>query len=176
MDTIYGRVYYTEAQDPEVKELFLKKIKPYGEKSFIEADEGIARVKNGLFAFEAEENAAYKLVKETFEQHDICKLQELSAINLPPFGIPIVKGSKYREIFRQRLMWQREVGIIKRFNIIWIHRKPQCEFSNAGYTSVGLIEMRYLFIFLALGMFVSLVVVVAERTWYTQIAVRIFTL
>lgn len=52
MDTIYGRVYYAEAHDPGVKELYLKKIKPYGEKSFIEADEGIARVKNELFAFE----------------------------------------------------------------------------------------------------------------------------
>ncbi|XP_052895801.1 ionotropic receptor 75a-like [Anopheles moucheti] len=172
MDTSYGRVYYQETQDPEVQDLYRKKIKPHGDKAFMEAGEGIARVKQELYAFEAEVNAAYKVIKETFAPEEVCKLQELEAIKLPPFGIPIVKGSKYRELIRQRLMWQREVGIIRRFNIIWIHQKPQCENQNAGYSSVGLVEMRYLYFFLAVGFLAALVTLLVERSRWQDVARR----
>ncbi|XP_035904964.1 ionotropic receptor 75a-like [Anopheles stephensi] len=135
MESSYGRVYYQETQDPDVQELYRKKIKPYGDKGFMEPNEGIARVKQEMFAFETEVNAAYKVIKDTFAPEEVCKLQELEAIKLPPFGVPIRRGSKYREMIRQRLMWQREVGIIKRFTILWIHQKPLCENQNAGYSS-----------------------------------------
>ncbi|XP_058123426.1 ionotropic receptor 75a-like [Anopheles ziemanni] len=168
MDTSYGRVYYTETPDPDVQELYRRKIRPHGERSFIEPPEGIGRVQHELYAFEAEVNAAYKVIKETFAPEEVCKLHELEALKLPPFGIPIVKGSKYRELMRQRLMWQREVGIIKRFNIIWIHQKPQCENPTAGYTSVRLVEMRYLYCFLAVGFLAALLALAVERTWFKE--------
>uniref|UniRef100_A0A182MPZ1 Ionotropic glutamate receptor C-terminal domain-containing protein n=1 Tax=Anopheles culicifacies TaxID=139723 RepID=A0A182MPZ1_9DIPT len=168
MDTSYGRVYYQETQDPDVQDLYRKKIKPHGDQAFIEPTEGIARVKQEMYAYEAEVNAAYKVIKDTFAPEEVCKLQELEAIKLPPFGIPIVKGSKYRELIRQRLMWQREVGIIRRFNIIWIHQKPLCENRNAGYSAVGLVEMRYLYFFLAVGFLLALVTLLGERTWWKE--------
>uniref|UniRef100_A0A182WM32 Ionotropic glutamate receptor C-terminal domain-containing protein n=1 Tax=Anopheles minimus TaxID=112268 RepID=A0A182WM32_9DIPT len=173
MDTSYGRVYYQETQDPDVQDLYRKKIKPHGEKAFIEPNEGIARVQQEMYAYEAEVNAAYKVIKETFAPAEVCKLQELEAIKLPPFGIPIVKGSKYRELIRQRLLWQREVGIIRRFNIIWIHQKPQCENQNAGYSSVGLVEMRYLYFFLAVGFLLALVTLLGERTWWKEVTKKL---
>uniref|UniRef100_A0A182IYW2 Ionotropic glutamate receptor C-terminal domain-containing protein n=1 Tax=Anopheles atroparvus TaxID=41427 RepID=A0A182IYW2_ANOAO len=168
MDTSYGRVYYQETQDPDVQELYRRKIRPYGEWSFIQPEDGIARVKNEMYAFEAEVNAAYKMIKETFAPEEVCKLQELEAIKLPPFGLPIVKGSKYRELVRQRLMRQQEVGIVRRFNIIWIHQKPRCENPTAGYTSVGWVEMRYLYVFLGVGFLAALLVLAGERTWYKE--------
>uniref|UniRef100_A0A182PGB3 Ionotropic glutamate receptor C-terminal domain-containing protein n=1 Tax=Anopheles epiroticus TaxID=199890 RepID=A0A182PGB3_9DIPT len=173
MDTSYGRVYYQETLDPDVQDLYRKKIKPHGEKAFMEANEGIARVEHELFAYEAEVNAAYKVIKETFAPEEVCKLQELEAIKLPPFGIPIVKGSKYRELIRQRLMWQREVGIIKRFNLIWIHQKPQCENQNAGFSSVGLVEMRYLYLFLGVGFLIALAALLAERAWWAEVTQKL---
>uniref|UniRef100_A0A182N1X7 Ionotropic glutamate receptor C-terminal domain-containing protein n=1 Tax=Anopheles dirus TaxID=7168 RepID=A0A182N1X7_9DIPT len=173
MDTSYGRVYYQETQDADVQDLYRKKIKPHGERAFIEPNEGIARVQHEMYAYEAEVNAAYMVIKETFAPEEVCKLQELEAIKLPPFGIPIVKGSKYRELIRQRLLWQREVGIIKRFNIIWIHQKPLCENPNAGYSSVGLEEMRYLYFFLAVGFLVAFAVLVGERTWRKEVTKKL---
>ncbi|XP_049297019.1 ionotropic receptor 75a-like [Anopheles funestus] len=173
MDTSYGRVYYQETQDPDVQDLYRRKIKPHGERAFMEPTEGIGRVKQEMYAFEAEVNAAYKVIKETFAPEEVCKLQELEAIKLPPFGIPIVKGSKYRELIRQRLMWQREVGIIRRFNIIWIHQKPQCENRNAGYSSVGLVEMRYLYFFLAVGFLIALVTLLVERSWWQEVTQKL---
>uniref|UniRef100_A0A182JPH8 Ionotropic glutamate receptor C-terminal domain-containing protein n=1 Tax=Anopheles christyi TaxID=43041 RepID=A0A182JPH8_9DIPT len=173
MDTSYGRVYYQETQDPDVQDLYRKKIKPHGDRAFMEPNEGIARVKQEMYAYEAEVNAAYKVIKETFAPEEVCKLQELEAIKLPPFGIPIVKGSKYRELIRQRLMWQREVGIIKRFNLIWIHQKPQCENQNSGFSSVGLVEMRYLYFFLAVGFLISVATLLAERSWWKGVSEKL---
>ncbi|XP_058827986.1 glutamate receptor ionotropic, kainate glr-3-like [Topomyia yanbarensis] len=151
MDTVYGWVYFNESKDPGVQALFRRKIKPQGKRAFIEADVGMRRVKDELYAFQVEVNAAYQLIKETFTDQDTCKIHELESFKLPPFSIPVVKGSKYRELFRQRLIRQREVGIIKRFNLIWIAQKPRCENGFAAFSSVGLTELRYAYILMVIG-------------------------
>ncbi|XP_055529432.1 uncharacterized protein LOC129721183 [Wyeomyia smithii] len=165
MDTVYGWVYYNESKDPAVQALFRKKIRPQGKKAFTEANVGMRRVKDELYAFQIEVNAAYQLIKETFTDQDTCKIHELETIKLPPFSIPVLKGSKYRELFRQRLIRQREVGIIKRFNLIWIAQKPRCENSFTAFTSVGLTELRYAYIFMVIGCGAAFVVLVGEVVW-----------
>lgn len=52
MDTVYGWVYYNESKDPAVQALFRKKIRPQGKRAFTEADVGMRRVKNELYAFQ----------------------------------------------------------------------------------------------------------------------------
>lgn len=112
-----------------------------------------------------EVNAGYQLIKNTFTQLDTCKLHELEAIRLPPFGIPVKKGSKYRELIRQRLVRQQEVGIIRRFNKIWIAQKPMCESGILTFTSVGVTELRYAYIYIVAGYVVALLLVGGEIVW-----------
>ncbi|EDS35584.1 ionotropic glutamate receptor-invertebrate [Culex quinquefasciatus] len=168
MDTTYAYVYFNESKDPEVKKLFLKKMKPFGEKAFTEPDVGMKRVRDEFYAFSAEVNAAYLLIKETFTPQDVCKVHELEAIKLPPFSIPMLKGSKYRELFRQRLIWQQEVGINRRYNLMWISQKPTCESGTATFTSVGLTELRYAYIFMVVGFGVAFTLLAWEITWNKQ--------
>lgn len=52
MDTVYTWVYLNEAKDAQVQNLFQKKIKRYGKNSLIEADVGMRRVKDELYAFQ----------------------------------------------------------------------------------------------------------------------------
>lgn len=52
METVYVWVYFSESKDPDVQKLFRKKIKPYGKKSLIEAEVGMKRVKDELYAFQ----------------------------------------------------------------------------------------------------------------------------
>lgn len=117
---------------------------------------------------QAEVNAAYLLIKETFTPQDVCKVHELEAIKLPPFSIPMLKGSKYRELFRQRLIWQQEVGINRRYNLMWISQKPTCESGTATFTSVGLTELRYAYIFMVVGFGVAFTLLAWEITWNKQ--------
>ncbi|XP_055623364.1 uncharacterized protein LOC129766793 [Toxorhynchites rutilus septentrionalis] len=165
MDTVYGWVYFNESKDPAVQKLFRKKITPQGKAAFTEADVGMGRVKNELYAFQVESNAGYQLIKNTFTQLDTCKLHELEAIRLPPFGIPVVKGSKYRELIRQRLVKQQEVGIIRRFNRIWLSQKPVCESGSLAFNSVGLIELRYAYFYVAAGYAAAIILIGVEIAW-----------
>lgn len=68
-------------------------------------------------------------------------------------------------MFRQRLIRQREVGIIKRFNLIWIAQKPRCENSFTAFTSVGLTELRYAYIFMVIGCGIAFAVLGGELVW-----------
>ncbi|XP_055604326.1 glutamate receptor ionotropic, kainate glr-3-like [Uranotaenia lowii] len=164
-DVVYAWVYLNESKDPAVQSLFRKKIKPFGTKAFTEAEVGMKRVKDELYAYQAEVNAAYRLIMETFTPDDTCKVYELDAIKLPPFSVPVVKGSKYRELFKQRLIWQREVGIIRRFNLIWIAQKPTCEEGAAEFTSVGLKELRHSYYVMLVGFGIAFIILAFEFGW-----------
>lgn len=52
METAYGWRYYNESKQISVQELFRKKIEPQDRKVFVEADDGMKRVKNELYAFQ----------------------------------------------------------------------------------------------------------------------------
>ncbi|XP_062557222.1 uncharacterized protein LOC134222094 [Armigeres subalbatus] len=173
MDVVYVWVYFNESKDPQVQRLFRKKIKPFGKKALIEAEVGMKRVKDELYAFQTEVNAAYHLIKETFTPQDTCKIHELEAIKVAPFSIPVKKGSKYRNLFRQRLIWQMEVGIIHRTHMIWVAQKPKCESGVAAFNSVGLHELRSLYIFLGIGLAVALSILGAELYWMRRLQMKL---
>lgn len=118
-------------------------------------------------------NAAYHLIKETFTPQDTCKIHELEAIKVAPFSIPVKKGSKYRNLFRQRLIWQMEVGIIHRTHMIWVAQKPKCESGVAAFNSVGLHELRSLYIFLGIGLAVALSILGAELYWMRRLQMKL---
>nr|XP_019531056.2 uncharacterized protein LOC109402795 [Aedes albopictus] len=162
METVYIWVYFTEAKDVQVQKLFRKKIKPFGKESLIEPDVGMQRVRDELYAFQVESNAAYQLIKRTFTPQDTCKIHELEAVKVAPFSIPVRKGSKYRELIRQRLTWQMEVGIMHRAHMIWIAQKPKCEAGVAAFNSVGTEEMRFLYKLLPVGMALAWFILGAE--------------
>lgn len=84
---------------------------------------------------------------------------------MAPFAIPMKKGSKYRELFRQRLIRQLEVGIINRAHRIWVARKPNCEPGAGEFNSVGIHELRFLCILLGVGIVLAVVILGLELAW-----------
>lgn len=53
-----------------------------------------------MFAFHMEVSPGYKMIEETFYEHEKCGLKEIDYLNLddPWFGIP--KNSPFKEIFK----------------------------------------------------------------------------
>ncbi|XP_055604327.1 uncharacterized protein LOC129752578 [Uranotaenia lowii] len=160
----YAYQYLNESSDLAVQSVFLQKIKPLGKEAFADAQTGMKRVKNDMFAFQIEENTAHRIIMETFTPQDTCKVHELDSIKLPPFSIPLSKGSKYRELIRQRLLWQKEVGIVRRYNVLWIAPKPRCESGAAEFTSVGMNELRSAYIWMLVGFGIAFVLLAIEFT------------
>lgn len=101
-DTPYSRVYFSAPNNsPFQKKVIQEKITVPGIKdNFIKVDVGVARVRKGLQAFFGEETAIYRLMEDTFFEHEKCDVVSIDFISL---GFPYVafkKHSPYTEIFR----------------------------------------------------------------------------
>lgn len=74
-DTPYNRYYFSTVTDPFERKVYTEKLAPPGKKeNFLTASEGVQRVRAGLFAFIAEETGMYKLMEDTYYEHEKCGL------------------------------------------------------------------------------------------------------
>ncbi|KAG8235411.1 hypothetical protein J437_LFUL015867 [Ladona fulva] len=101
-DVVYNRYFFAQKfQDPEKNELYRKKIAPTGKKSaYYTMEEGIERVRKGLFAFHVELGSGYKLIQETFANDEKCDLYEIPFLPVSNAWIAIKKHSPYRKILK----------------------------------------------------------------------------
>lgn len=62
------------------------------------------------------------------------------------------------------MRWQKEVGIMRRDEIRWIPKKPDCE-GRRGFVSVGLKEIKPAAFLLLIGYGLSILICVTERLY-----------
>ncbi|KAJ8731049.1 hypothetical protein PYW08_002462 [Mythimna loreyi] len=161
-ETTYKKVYFQESPDEATQQLYRRKIEPQGERAYHSVVDGIARVRTGFFAFQVEQSAGYDIIKQTFTEREKCSLKEIEAFKLPLVAVPMRKHSGYRELFATRLRWQREVGLMDRERRIWLVSRPRCEASGGGFVSIGIIDVLPALQVLALGAFISVVLLASE--------------
>ena len=100
-DTPYNRYYFSATKDPFERKVYLGKLAPPGKKAnFMTANEGIARVRRGLYAFIMEETGAYSIMENTFYEHEKCELVNIEYIKFSDPFISIRKRSPYKEILK----------------------------------------------------------------------------
>lgn len=63
-----------------------------------------------------------------------------------------------------RLSWQQEVGLIKREELRWVPKKPNCE-GGQGFVSVGMNEIKPALNFLISGYGISVLLAIAENLY-----------
>lgn len=99
-DQVYNHFYFKEATSKSIRNLYMKKILPQGNKTFLkDIDCGMRRVQKELYAFQVETQAAYKFIKEHFFEYEKCQLGDIELFKLPATTIPVQKDSQYREVF-----------------------------------------------------------------------------
>lgn len=165
-DTVYNHVFFHETNSSETKMLFTKKIQPNYENAFVNIEYGVKKIRSGLYSFQVEAHAAYKYISETFTEHEKCGLKELEAFHLPILAVPVRRNFPYRELFSQRLRWQREVGIMNREHRKWMPQKPQCLGNTGGFISVSLTECYPALIILLIGIAISFTFLAIENIVY----------
>lgn len=162
-ETVYNHVLYNETNDPSKILLWKKKIEPNGVNAFdTSVSSGVEKLKSGTHAFQVEAHAAYQVISETFTEHEKCGLKELPAFKLPRCTVPLRKNSRYREMIGQRMLWQRENGVMNREYKKWIPQKVQCSGSIGEFVSVGLTECKPAFMVLGIGMTLAFTIFVIE--------------
>lgn len=140
----------------------MKKIKPFGEKAYEIPEEGVKKIRTGKYAFQLETHTAYKIISDTYTETEKCGLKEVESIKIPRHSIPIVKNSSYRSIFRERLTWQREVGLYEATFKRWINQKFKCEGNVGEFHSVGIQECRHAFMIVAFGSILAVIFFLME--------------
>jgi hypothetical protein len=93
---------FQENTDPAVEKLFKEKLytQPFHE-AFITDEVGMERIRRGLNAFHGL-YGAYKIISDTYEEHEKCRFKEIKMFEANKVGFPIRKGSPYTEHIRQR--------------------------------------------------------------------------
>ncbi|XP_059049619.1 ionotropic receptor 75a-like [Achroia grisella] len=165
-ETTYKRVYFAESSDPATIDLYRRKLLPNGDRAYLSVDDGIARMRTGLFAFQVEQSSGYDIISKTFTEREKCGLKEVQAFRLPMVSVPIRKHSGYRDLLASRLRWQREVGLINREQRHWLAERPRCDAAGAGFLSVGIADILPAIQVLSAGALISVLLLLSEIVNY----------
>ncbi|XP_026479248.1 probable glutamate receptor [Ctenocephalides felis] len=162
-DTQYFRYFFMNNKDPVRRKLYEKKIAPKNKKSnWMNVEEGIAKMREGLFAFHVERSKGYKVVSETFYEDEKCGLIEIDYLAFLDPYVPIQKRSPYKEMIKNRMLKLREIGIQSRETSRHYSKKPVCSTSGANFVSVGLIDCYFGGVLMCGGVAVSICLFVIE--------------
>lgn len=81
--------------------LYKRKIFPPGAKkpNYFDPEIGIEKVKHGGFAYHTDVPTAYYLIRKTFDNDDICELEEIDFIKAIMLPVVYQKNSPYTKLF-----------------------------------------------------------------------------
>lgn len=77
-----------------------KVLKKNGRDNFMSLEEGVQRIRKGLFAFHMERALGYKLMSETFFEDEKCGLVEIAYLQVTDPWYAIKKNSSFKELFK----------------------------------------------------------------------------
>lgn len=69
--------------------------------AFTTEETGVENLRKGLYAFYVG-SEAYKVMSDTYEEHEKCRLKEISINPSNVLAFPVKKGSPYREHITQK--------------------------------------------------------------------------
>ncbi|XP_077290282.1 ionotropic receptor 75a-like [Arctopsyche grandis] len=162
-DTVFNRHYFSTATEPVRKMIYQKKIAPPGEPAkFTTLDDGVRKLRDGLFAFHMETGVGYKVVNEIFHEGEKCGLQEIQYLQVIDPWLAIQKDSCYKEMFKIGLRRIQEYGLQARENWLLYTKKPKCSGTGSNFISVGIVDCRPAMMVLAYGGLVSILILILE--------------
>ncbi|XP_012270313.1 glutamate receptor ionotropic, delta-2 [Orussus abietinus] len=164
-DTVYNRHYFKTFQDPVRKAIYEEKIAPKGRKSsWLTMEEGINRIRQGLFAFHIEFGPGYMVVQDTFQEDEKCGFQEMDYMNVIYPLLAVQYQSPYLEIIKIQAFKVRENGLQQREMSRLYTKRPECH-DNMSFLSVSLIESYGAFVALSAGLLLSVAILILEILW-----------
>lgn len=90
-------------------------------------DEGMKLIRKGPFAFHVQDNAAYKVLTDTFTEMEICDLTEIEMLpQIKALQVVVRKVSPFRKIMAYSMRRIDEHGIMAKEYQFWRAPKPKC--------------------------------------------------
>ncbi|KAJ8717044.1 hypothetical protein PYW08_005443 [Mythimna loreyi] len=161
-DVDYNHFIFQWYKDP-VHQLVRKRIDPEkGEKHFYDFNDGVEKIRQGLFAFHAIAETVYLRIEQTFLEAEKCDLMEVDYLSSFDVFVPVRKGSPYLELFRVAFKQLRESGLQSAVSKRLQFSKPHCTSKMSAFSSVGLTDMKPVLIFMLYGICLSVAIAMVE--------------
>lgn len=125
-------------------------------------EEGVKLIRQGLFAFHVELGVAFKLVADTFQEHEKCNLQIMDYYNSNELWYAIRRNSSLRRMVTVAMFRLREHGIQGRENSLLYTKKPTCHGRGGSFLSIGMVDVTPAFLFLLWGFLFAIIILVLE--------------
>ncbi|KAJ8675667.1 hypothetical protein QAD02_011453 [Eretmocerus hayati] len=165
-DIVYSRRIFKVHTDPVRRAIFDQKVETKsGKSNWLPSKEGIERLRHGSFAFNMEAGPAYKIIQDTFEEHEKCGLHEIRSLGTFRPTFAITKQSPYGEIFRVNAMKIEERGLKMREMARLYTQKPVCSGSSNSFVSVGIRECHFPIYIVMCGSMLSIWFLLMEIIW-----------
>lgn len=163
-DITYNFDFFQTTNDPIVKELFKKKIEMYH--NYFDVNHGLQLMKEGGFAFHVDTSYAYRLIRESFSEEEICELHEMLLFPIRPLLVTVAKDSPFREFLTIALQRLIEKGIVDHQTRNWSELKPKCERSITKIKAVDIDQASPILILLAVATILSFLILSCEILYY----------
>ncbi|CAG5031578.1 unnamed protein product [Parnassius apollo] len=162
-DTVYNRYYFSTATEPTRKAIYDTKIAPPGVKPrFMSIEEGVKKMRQGLFAFHMETGVGYKFVGKYFEEGEKCGLQEIQYLQVIDPWLAVRKNTPFMEMFKIGTKRIHEHGLQNRQNRLLYEHKPRCSGREANFVSVSMVDCYPALLALSYGTVIAMVVLMME--------------
>lgn len=100
-DTPYARYYFARHTEPIQKQFYETRVVPANAPSaYINATDGIERLRQGMFAFHMETGPAYLQIAKTFMEHEKCGLVVIKFFDMGDTWHAFQKRSPYKEMLK----------------------------------------------------------------------------
>ncbi|XP_017782654.1 PREDICTED: glutamate [NMDA] receptor subunit 1-like [Nicrophorus vespilloides] len=124
--------------------------------------EGMERVREGLFAFYLESHYSYTYIKESYTDYETCGLQQVGESFETRLGFAgFNKRSPYAELFKVIFLKMEELGFQSR-HFKRYFRKPVCYSPGSSFDTVGIPETYQAILVVTLGVVLAILLLLAE--------------
>ncbi|KAJ2948574.1 hypothetical protein O0L34_g7827 [Tuta absoluta] len=162
-DVLYNKDFFKRTTDPIALEMYHKKIVTSAGQNFYSLEQGMAMVKHGGFAFLVDNSIAYGVMRNTFNEPEVCEAHEVALYPPQNMAAVVKKGSPYREHFAWGLRKMYESGLMRRIKSIWDEPRPACvKTPDTDLISVSLREFATPLVALLCGMFIAVIILAGE--------------
>ncbi|XP_067005102.2 ionotropic receptor 75a-like [Anabrus simplex] len=162
-DIVYNRHYFKAASDPVRRAIYEKKVAPPNiPDNFMSLEEGIEKLRMGLFAFHLELSTGYLMIQKTFREDEKCGLQTIPFLQVVDPYLAVRKNTPYKEMLSVSYRKLAERGLQDRTLRHLYTRKPKCVSKGSSFVSVGIVDCYPALLVLLYGTACSLSIFVLE--------------
>ncbi|PZC86964.1 hypothetical protein B5X24_HaOG200630 [Helicoverpa armigera] len=162
-DIVYNYDYFKRTTDPVAIELYHKKVVTATQYNYFPAEKCMDLVRRGGYAIHIDTSVAFPLIKATFNEREICDTTLVQMYPQQRMGVVMRKNTQYREHVANAIRRFSEAGLPQRLRSDVDEPMPECAHTpDSSVFCVGIREFSTPLLVLALGMLVSVLLLICE--------------